>query len=120
MTISSDELRLLKSATRVGTITKFRFPGARDSRKYVGEAVDEVALLRDRYKVVIQKVKYPQHHLWDDAECGYRLGYFMISSSYAEPSRVVWRNYAMLITESELDFLLRQAEQKGWRIPRVF
>lgn len=120
MSLSADEFSLLQSATRVGRITKFRIPNGNGVRNVIGEVVDEVAFIRDRHKVVVQKVKYPQHHLWDDAECGYRLGYFTVPRDLFAPPRIVWRNYAMVITETEVDFLLQQAKQKGWRIPAYF
>lgn len=114
-----EDRELLSKATRIGKTVRFMFPSDRKRRNLVGEVVDEVSLIRDRHKIVIQQVRYTQQHLWDDAELGYRIGYFRIAGRWGKVE-VRWSNRSMLLSEVEVDFLLKQAAQKGWRIPGFF
>lgn len=114
-----EEREALRRATRIGTIVRFRFPADQKRRHVVGVVVDEVSLVRDAHKLVIEKIQYAQHHLWNEDQVAYRLGYFRIVRRWTG-FEVRWSTHSMLITESELDFLLRQAQHKGWRIPPFF
>ena len=119
MALSTDEQQALKTASRVGNIVRFRFPADPKRRSLVGEVVDEVCLIRDRHKLVIEQIRYTQRHLWNDDEVAYRVGYFRIRESWPE-LKIVWSNRAIMISESELDFLWRQAREKGWSVRPFF
>jgi hypothetical protein len=117
--MSPEERQALREATRIGKQVRFSFPADQKRRSIVGQVVDEVCLIRDRHKLVIEQIRYVQRHLWNDDEVAYRLGYFRVRKSWGVVE-ITWSTRAMLITESELDFLLRQARQKGWRVRPYF
>lgn len=120
--LSEEERDLLLAATRVGKTVRFRLPTDSKRRRVVGQVIDEVGLIRDRHRLVVQQIRYTQHHLWDDDDVAYRLGYFSFKwDSYSgSDTEVVWRYNSVLVTTTELSFLLKQAAQKGWSIPGVF
>ena len=121
MGLTKEERRLLLEATRVGSTVRFRLPSDRKKRSIVGQVVDEVGLIRDRHKLVVQQIRYAQHHLWDDDDVAYRLGYFSFAwDCMLDREKLVWRYNSVLVTSTELSFLLRQASQRGWSIPDAF
>lgn len=65
MTLTREEKEVLRKASRVGSTVRFGLPVDQKRRIVVGEVVDEVGFIRNRHEVV-QKIPYPQRHLWDD------------------------------------------------------
>ncbi|MBI2202243.1 MAG: hypothetical protein HYU41_00040 [Candidatus Rokubacteria bacterium] len=112
MKVAWDEQQKLENATRVG---KEVMANARDSWTPVvwGVVEDEVSLVVDGAKHVIQRVRLAKGVSWDGSEYGYKTGAFLIDP---RTGAVKWAQYSQVLSESEYTQLLARARAKGWPI----
>lgn len=112
MKIHWDDQRELESATRVG---KQMMANARDSWTPVvwGVVEDEVSLVVDGAKHVIQRVRLAKGMSWDGSAFGYKTGAFVLDP---RNGGVKWAQYSQVLSEGEYAELLARARAKGWPI----
>jgi hypothetical protein len=82
-------------------------------RIQMGIVEDEVYVMVNDYKHVIQKIKIENGTYWDGSRHAYRTGYYTYD---AKRTRIVWGQYTQFLTEEEYKQLLTQARAKGWPI----
>ena len=72
----------------------------------MGVVEDEVYIIVDDYKHLIQKIRIATHLPWDGSTYAYRTGYYTWS---AKKHRIVWGQYTQFLTEKEYKRLLNLA-----------
>jgi len=107
----SDQQRL-ETATRVG---KEIWLNARDSGMPMrwGVVEDEVGLVVDGAKHVIQRIRLADGVPWDGSDYGYKTGSFMIDP---RTGAIKWAQYSQVMSEHEYRELLAMAKARGWPI----
>jgi hypothetical protein len=110
MTVTWDDQRKLETATRIG---KEVIAQARDAWSPIvwGVVEDEVSLVVDGAKHVIQRIRLSKDIAWDGSEYGYKTGTFQLD---ARTGAVKWAQYSQVLSERELSELLARARSKGW------
>lgn len=83
----------------------------RKGRWDVGEIEDEVSIIVNDYKHVLQRILLRRS--WDNSKYAYRTGYWTWT---ADGRRVVWGQYHQVLSEGDFCDLLRRARAKGWRL----
>jgi hypothetical protein len=107
----------LESASGLNRPVRFRDKQTGKIEEW-GTVVDEVFVIvgeetEDPYKHVIQKIR-PAFDWGHHSEWFYRSGYYTFSAEDKE--RLVWGQYAQILTEREYVCLLAQARAKGWSL----
>lgn len=112
MTVEWEDQRKLELATRIG---KEVIAQARESWSPIvwGVVEDEVSLVVDGAKHVIQRIRLAKDITWDGSEYGYKTGTFQIDP---RTGSIKWAQYSQVISERELSELLARARKKGWPI----
>lgn len=112
MKASWEDQRRLETATRIG---KEVMANARDSwTPHVwGVVEDEVSIVVDGAKHVIQRIRLADGISWDGSEYGYKAGTFVID---ARTGGVKWAQYSQVLSEREFVTLLEKARGKGWPV----
>lgn len=107
----SDQKRL-EAATRIG---KEVWLNSRDSGMPVrwGVVEDEVGLVVDGAKHVIQRIRLADGVSWDGSVYGYKTGSFVIDP---RTGGVKWALYSQVLSEQEYRELLAIAKTRGWPI----
>lgn len=119
--LTDDDFRSLRLATRIGQRVRLRLPADEKKRSVVGVVIDEVALIRDRHKLVIQQIRFAQCHIWDDDEVAYRIAYCRLHKGRLDDhATLTWHYRSVPIAASELAFLLQQAAHKKWTLTTTF
>ena len=107
----SDEKKL-ESMTRIGT--EVRVIDRRTGREtFWGVVEDEVAIVVEDAKHVIQRIRLADDAKRNGDEYGYKTGTFFVDR---HTGRIKWAQYAQAVTESELQELLVLAKKKGWPV----
>lgn len=107
----SDEKKL-ESMTRIGT--EVRVIDRQTGREtFWGVVEDEVAIVVEDAKHVIQRIRLADDARRNGDEYGYKTGTFFVNR---HTGRIKWAQYAQAVTESELQELLALAKKKGWPV----
>lgn len=77
----------------------------------MGKVVDEVYIIVNDYKHMIQKIEFAQGLSWDRSKYAYRTGYYTWDANF---KRIIWGQFTQFLTEKEYSRLLEQARKKGW------
>ena len=104
MKLTDKQRQSLQNASGLGKRVKFAYPG---EGQWEGNIEDEVSVVCDRYKYVLQKL------VADDQSIQYRFGYYVFST---QVKRVMWVQRALVMTASDTKELLGKAIKKGWNI----
>ena len=89
-------------------------PKGSTSRMMVGIVEDEVSIIADHCKLIIQRIRHTAERA---RESGSRFAYRSCYYSYtADLSRIVFGQYAQCVSEREFQDLLNQARTKGWPV----
>ena len=112
VTLDPEDQRKLEAATRLG---KEVVATGRDSWSptVLGVVVDEVSVVANAAKHVIQRIKLTKDIAWDGSEYAYKAGTFYVDSRTGD---VKWAQYSQIISEREHRELLARARAKGWPI----
>lgn len=112
MTVAWDDQRKLETASRLG---KQVIAQARESWSPIvwGVVEDEVSLVVDGAKHVIQRIRLAKDATWDGSEYGYKTGSFHLDP---RTGAVKWAQYSQVLSEREMSELLARARSKGWPI----
>ena len=107
------ELRVrLESMSRIGKVVVFKNKGGGGYRT-TGTVEDEVYVMVNDYKHVIQKIRFADGVARDGSMHAYRTGYYTYD---AAKKRIIWGQYTQFLTEKEYRALLGQARAKGWEV----
>ena len=112
MMVGWEDQKKLETATRLG---KDVIAQARDSWTPVvwGVVEDEVSLVVDGAKHVIQRIKLAKDVSWDGSEYGYKTGTFQLDP---RTGAIKWAQYSQVLSEREMSELFARARAKGWPI----
>ena len=112
LTLDPEDQRKLEAATRLG---KEVVATGRDSWSptVLGVVVDEVSVVANAAKHVIQRIKLTKDIAWDGSEYAYKAGTFYVDPRTGD---VKWAQYSQIISEREHRELLARARAKGWPI----
>ncbi len=112
--MNDDQKLRLESWSRKGKEVWFKDKGSGEKQLW-GTIEDEVYVMvdgdDDPYKHVLQRIRRATYRTWDPPYY-YRTGYYTFSRKV--PSRLVWGQYAQLLTEDTYRELLKKAKGKGW------
>jgi hypothetical protein len=78
-----------------------------------GVVEDEVSLVTDRAKHVIQRIRLAKDVSWDGSDYGYKAGSFVIDPA---TGKVKWAQYSQVVSEHEYRELLAKVKTRGWPI----
>jgi hypothetical protein len=107
-----DKQQKLETATRIGKQVWLNGKGGWTPTLW-GTVDDEVAIVGDGVKHVIQRIRFADGVSWDGSEYGYKTGAF----TYDERSSAVkWAQYSQCVSEKEYSELVEQARKKGWPV----
>jgi hypothetical protein len=112
MTTEWADQKKLEAATRVG---KDIWLNARDTGMPTrwGVVEDEVGLIVDGAKHVIQRIRFADDIAWDGCEYGYKTGSFVVDP---RSGSIKWAQYSQVLSEHEYRELLALAKARGWPI----
>ena len=96
----------------IGKKVTFKDKGDR-SRKVKGTVEDEVFVMVNDYRQMIQRIKFEDGASWDSSTHAYRAGYYTYD---AKKKRIFWGQYTQVVTQNEYKELLNKAQKKGWDI----
>ena len=110
--LDSEDQRKLEAATRLGKEV-IATGQASWSPTVLGVVVDEVSVVANDAKHVIQRIKLTKDVARDGSEYAYKAG-----TCYVDPRAgdVKWAQYSQIISEREHRELLAKARAKGWPI----
>lgn len=94
----------------VGRTVTFRIKGSTGFQA-IGVVEDEVYIMVDDYKHLIQRIRFAADVSWDGSVFGYRSGYYTFD---AAGRSIKWGQYTQFLTEAEYFRLLALAREKGW------
>jgi hypothetical protein len=107
--MTKSEREALERCTGIHKEVRFKRKG--ESSKYLlGTVVDEVSVIVDDYKHLIQRIKLDPS-TYGANKYAYRTAYYTLS---AKEHRPVWGQYHGLVFETDFRKLLRKAHKKGW------
>lgn len=109
--MTEEQTRKLENLSMIGRNVHFKIKGMNEKAVY-GKVVDEVYLIVEDYKHLIQKIKIT-HEFWKRSEYGYRTGYYTWD---AHKRRIVWGQYTQVLTQEEYKELLAKAKERKWEI----
>ena len=107
-----DDVQRLEAATRVGKEVWLNERGSGMPMLW-GVVEEEVGLVVDDAKHVIQRIRLAQGVSWDQSPYGYKTGSFTIDP---RSGGVKWAQYSQVLSEREYVELLAKARAKGWPI----
>ena len=110
MQLQWEEVRRLEAATRVGKEVWLNERGSGMPILW-GVVEDEVGLVVDDAKHVIQRIRLANGVSWDKSEFGYKTGSFTIDP---RSGGVKWAQYSQVLSEREYGVLLAKVREKGW------
>jgi hypothetical protein len=102
----------LEAMSGMGKRVLFKRKGG-DGHRAMGLVEDEVHVIVNDYKHVIQKIKIENGAYQDGSRYAYRTGYYTYD---AKRKRILWGHYTQFLTEQEYKELLTRARAKGWPI----
>ena len=108
-----DDEQKLESMTRIGMEVRL-IDRQTDRETFSGVVEDEVAIVVEDAKHVIQRIRLADDTRRDGDEYGYRTGTFFVDR---HTGRIKWAQYSQAVTETELQELLALAKKKGWAGP---
>lgn len=110
--MTPDQLKWLEGATRIGKMVRHKNKGG-PGHQAVGKVVDEVYIIVNDYKQMIQQIEFAPGSEWGGNRYAYRAGYYTYD---ANMKKRTWGQYTPVLTESQYRELLQKAKQKGWGI----
>src|SRR5262249_7070954 len=110
--ITDVQRQRLERVSRIGKQVVHKHKGGGGYRG-MGIVEDEVYVLANDYKHVIQKIRLESGTYPDGSRYAYRTGYYTYD---AKRKRIVWGQYTQFLTEQEYKQLLAKAQAKGWGI----
>ena len=108
--MTPDQAKKLEAMSGQGKPVRFKHKG-RQGYQEIGEVVDEVYIMSDDYKHLLQKIKFKDGVSWDESKFGYRTGYYTYDG---QMKKIKWGQYTQFLTEKEYKALLSKAKEKGW------
>lgn len=107
-----EDVQRLESASRIG---KEVWLNERNSGMPIlwGIVEDEVGVVVDDAKHVIQRIRLAKDASHDGSEYGYKTGAFTIDP---RTGSVKWAQYSQVVSEQEYRDLLARAKAKGWPV----
>ena len=102
----------LESMSRMGKDVRFKHKGRRGGHT-MGRVEDEVYVMVNDYKHLLQRIRFLDGVSWDGSTHAYRSGYYTYDS---DKTRIVWGQYTQFLTEKEYKALLGLARAKGWDV----
>ena len=112
MQLQWEEVRRLEAATRLGKEVWLNERGSGMPILW-GVVEDEVGLVVDDAKHVIQRIRLAKGVSWDGSPYGYKTGSFTIDP---KSGSVKWAQYSQVLSEREFSDLIAQVRAKGWPI----
>ena len=106
------EQQKLEAATRVGKEVWLNGKGGWTPMLW-GVVEDEVAIVVDSTKHVIQRIRFADGVSWDGSKYGYKTGAFTLDP---RTGAVKWAQYSQCVSEEELKALIAKARDKGWAV----
>jgi len=105
----------LADATGLGKKVRLKYKDQekRPGKRTIGTVVDEVSIIADECKHVLQRIEYSPGMQEDQSNYAYRAGYYILT---AKGDGIVFGQYSPLLTESNMRALLHEAHQKRWPI----
>jgi hypothetical protein len=108
--MTPDQEKRLEGMSRQGQTVKFKNKG-KPGYQEIGKVVDEVYIMVDDYKHLIQKIEFKDGVSWDGSKFAYRTGYYTYDG---QMKNIKWGQYTQFLTEKEYKALLSKAKEKGW------
>jgi hypothetical protein len=102
----------LEAASRIGKEVWLNGKGSWTPTLW-GIVEDEVSILVDSTKHVIQRIRLADGVSWDGSKFGYKTGAFTLD---ARSNAVKWAQYSQCLSEEEFRELLGKAREKGWPV----
>lgn len=110
--LTDQQRQRLEGTSRIGKKILHKHKGGGGYRQ-MGIVEEEVYIMVNDYKHVIQKIKIERGIYGDGSQYAYRTGYYTYD---ANRKRIVWGQYTQFLTEREYKQLLSKARAKGWAI----
>lgn len=102
----------LEAMTRIGKDVRL-IDRETGTEKVWGVVEDEVGIVVDGAKHVIQRVRLADDMTWNGDSYGYRTGSFFVDR---RTGSIKWAQYAQTLLEPEYRELLALAKKKGWPV----
>jgi len=110
MELTKEEKERLEGTSGIGKDVKFTVEGGKPAW-VPGTIVDEVYVMVEDYKHVLQRIKLREGERRGGNEYAYRTGHWTYRGQ-----KINWGQYIQFLTESEYRELLTKARAKGWPI----
>jgi hypothetical protein len=110
--MTDEQKRILEAATRKGKTVWFRDKITGKPIRW-GTVEDEVYVLDNDYKHLIQRIRYAEEGSSDSPWIGYRTGYYTFDKNM---KHVKWGQYSQCLSEEKYRDLLGEAKTRGWPI----
>lgn len=110
MRLQWDDIQRLDAATRIGKEVWLNERGSGMPMLW-GVVEDEVGIVVDDAKHVIQRIRLAAGVSWDGSQYGYKTGSFTIDP---RSGAVKWAQYSQVLSEREYNELLARARAKNW------
>ena len=110
--LTPQDRQRLESQSMLHKPIKFKTKGTGESWD-VGVVEDEVYVIVNDYKHMIQKIRFTEGKGWGDNQFAYRTGYYTFQYN---TNKIKWGQFTQFLTESEYKELLGKAKAKGWSI----
>jgi hypothetical protein len=111
--MTKKERKLLEAKSGIGKPVWFKFKG-KPGRRLWGTVEDEVSIIVNDYKHLIQRIKLETGFKKSDSsdhKHAYRIGYYTLT---AKTRKLVWGQFAAIHFEDDFQTLVRMAHEKGW------
>ena len=117
--MTKSERKLLEAKSGIGKPVWFKFKG-KPGRKLWGWVEDEVSIIVNDYKHLIQRIKLEPGFRASDGnhhKYAFRTAYYTLAAKSRKP---VFGQYATMLFESDYQRLACMAHEKGWLgLPKV-
>jgi hypothetical protein len=109
---TEQDRKRLESQSMLNKPIKFKTKGSEEF-SVIGIVEDEVYVIVNDYKHMIQKVRFSEGKGWGGNQFAYRTGYYTFQYG---TNKIKWGQFTHFLTESEYKELLDKAKSKGWGI----
>ena len=110
--LSKRQATLRAQYSGIGKTIKFKHKG-RAGFRLIGKIIDEVSVICDEYKHVMQRIRFEPDASNDGCRYAYRTGYWTWTG---DGKGVVWGQYTQLLSEREQRKMIARARARGWPI----
>jgi hypothetical protein len=109
-TMTPNQAKRLKGMSRLGKAVWFKNKG-RPGHQKMGTVVDEVYIIVNDYKHMIQKIQFNDGVFWHGSKFAYRASYYTYDG---QKKTIKWGQFSSFLSEKEYKKLLSKAKKKGW------